>query len=81
MMKPTVLALAIVLLPTAALSSPSGTEKEAAVAITQCIATTTDHTPSQETLRGMITVVDQSNDRITVRLASAQSQTSRSRTT
>jgi hypothetical protein len=70
MMKPTVLALAVVLLLTAALSSPSGAEKEAAVAINRGVAATTEHTPSQEMLHGMITVVDQSNDRITVRLAS-----------
>jgi hypothetical protein len=61
MMKPTVLALAVVLLPTAALSSPSGAEKEAAEAITLGVAATTEHTPSQEMLHGMITVVDQSN--------------------
>jgi Cu/Ag efflux protein CusF len=70
MMKPTVLAIAVVLLPTATLSSPSGAEKEAVVAIARGVAATTDHTPSQELLHGMITAVDQSNDRITVRLAS-----------
>jgi hypothetical protein len=69
MMKPTILALAVVLLPTAALSSP-GTEKEAAIAITRGVSATTEHTPSQEILHGMITAVDESNDRITVRLAS-----------
>ena len=52
------------------LSSPSGSEKEAAAAITRGVAATTEHTPSQEVLQGMITAVDQSNDRITVRLAS-----------
>jgi Cu/Ag efflux protein CusF len=70
MMKPTVLAIAIVLLPTATLSSPSGAEKEAVVAIARGVAATTDHTPPLELLHGMITAVDQSNDRITVRLAS-----------
>jgi hypothetical protein len=70
MMKSTVLALAVVLLPAAALSSPSGAEKEAAVAITRGVAATTEHMPSQEMLHGMITAVDESNDRITVRLAS-----------
>jgi hypothetical protein len=34
------------------------------------LAATTEHTPSQEILHGMITAVDESNDRITVRLAS-----------
>ena len=70
MMKPTVLAIAVVLLPTATLSSPSGAEKEAVVAIARGVAATTDHTPSHEVLQGMITAVDQSNDRISVRLAS-----------
>jgi hypothetical protein len=70
MMKPTVLALAVVLLPTAALSAPSGDEMEAAVAITLGVPATTEHAPSQEVLQGMITAVDQSNDRISVRLAS-----------
>ena len=70
MKKSTVLALAVVLLPTAALSSPSGAEKEAAVAITRGVAATTEPTPSQEILHGMITAVDELNDRITVRLAS-----------
>jgi hypothetical protein len=70
MMKPMVLALAVVLLPTAALSSPSVAEKEAAVVINRGVTATTEHTPSQEILHGMITAVDESNDRITVRLAS-----------
>jgi hypothetical protein len=70
MMKPTVLALAVVLLPTAALSSPSGAEEEAVVAITRGVAATAEPTPSQEILHGMITAVDESSDRITVRLAS-----------
>lgn len=68
MMKSTVLALAVVLLPAAALSSPSGDEPGTVVAITQGAAT--EHMPSQEMLYGMITAVDESNDRITVRLAS-----------
>jgi hypothetical protein len=58
------------LLPTAALSSPSGAEKEAAVAITRGLAETIEHAPSQQILHGMIAAVDESNDRITVRLAS-----------
>jgi hypothetical protein len=70
MMKPTVLALGVALLPTAALSSPSGAEKEAAIAITRGVPATTEHTPSREMMHGMITAVDESNDRITVRLAS-----------
>ena len=70
MMKSTVLALAVVLLPSIAFSSPSGAEKEAAVVMTRGIAATTERTPSQEVLQGMITAVDQSNDRITVRLSS-----------
>jgi Cu/Ag efflux protein CusF len=70
MMKPTVLALAVVLLPSVAFSSPSGAEKEPAVAMTRGIAATTERAPSQEVLQGMITAVDQSNDRVTVRLAS-----------
>ena len=69
-MKPTVFALAVVLLPSVAFSSPSGADKEAAVAMTRGIAATTERTPSQEVLQGMITAVDQSNNRITVRLAS-----------
>ena len=70
MMKPTVLALAVVLLPTAALSKRSGAAKEATVAITGVVAATTGHTPSREMMQGMITAVDESNDRITVRLPS-----------
>jgi hypothetical protein len=70
MMKSTVLALAIVLLPAAALSSQAGDEPETIVAITQGAAAATEHTPSQEMLRGVVTAVDEPNDRIAVRLTS-----------
>jgi Cu/Ag efflux protein CusF len=70
MMRPAVLALTVVLLPSAALSSPSGNEPEAAVAATRRAVSAIEQAPSQQTLRGVVTAVDESDDRITIRLKS-----------
>jgi hypothetical protein len=67
MMKSTVLALAVVLLPGAALSSPAGDEQEMAVSITQGAAVASR--PASESLHGIVDSVDQENDTIEIRLS------------
>jgi hypothetical protein len=69
-MKPAILALTVVLLPTAVVSLPSGGEQKGAIAINEGAAATIERVPSREVLRGVIAAVDESNDRITVRLTS-----------
>jgi Cu/Ag efflux protein CusF len=59
MMKSTVLALAVVLLPGAALSSPAGDEQETVVA----------SRPATESLHGIVGSVDQGHDTIEIRLS------------
>ena len=67
MMKSTVLALAVVLLPGAALSSPAGDEQETAVSITQGAAV--GSRPASESLHGIVDSVNQGNDTIEIRLS------------
>jgi Cu/Ag efflux protein CusF len=66
-MKSTVLALAAVLLPGVALSSPGSDELETAVAITQGAAVASG--PAAESLHGIVDSVDQGNDTIEIRLS------------
>lgn len=68
-MKPIIFAFAVVFLPSVALPSPSGDE-QAAVVVTQRATATIEQAQSQQTLRGVVTAVDESDDRITVRLKS-----------
>jgi hypothetical protein len=68
MMKSTVLALAVVLLPGAALSSPAGDEQETAVSITQGAAIAS-RPASKSLLLGIVDSVDQGNDTIEIRLS------------
>lgn len=67
MMKSTVLALAVVLLPGLALSSPATDEQETAVAITQGAAVASG--PHTDSLHGIVNSVDQGNDTIEIRLS------------
>jgi hypothetical protein len=67
MMKLTVLALAVVLLPGVALSSPANDEQETAAAITQGAAVASS--PATESLHGIVNGVDQGNDTIEIRLS------------
>jgi Cu/Ag efflux protein CusF len=67
MMKSTVLALAVVLLPGAAISSPAGDELETVVAVTQGAAVASR--PATESLHGIVGSVDQGHDTIEIRLS------------
>jgi Cu/Ag efflux protein CusF len=67
MMKSTVLALAAVLLPGVALSSPSGAELETVVAITKGAAVASR--PATVSLHGIVGSVDQGHDTIEIRLS------------
>jgi len=64
MMKSTVLALVVVMLPGAA---PANDEQETAVAITQGAAVASG--PATESLHGIVDSVDQGNDTIEIRLS------------
>jgi Cu/Ag efflux protein CusF len=67
MMKSAVLALAVVLLPGAALCSPASHKQLAGVANTQGAAVAGK--PATESVRGMVASVDQRNDTIAIRRA------------
>ena len=67
MMKSTVLALAVVLLPAVALSSPASDEQETAVAMTRGAAVASRL--AAEPLHGIVDSVDQGNDTIDIRLS------------
>jgi hypothetical protein len=68
-MKSTVLALAVVLLPGAALSSPANDEQETAAAMTQAAVVASRPAMAMESLHGIVNSVDQGNDTIEIRLS------------
>jgi Cu/Ag efflux protein CusF len=68
MMKSAVLALSVVLLPGVAFCSPASDEQQAGVANTQGAAFAAK--PATQSVRGMVTSVDQGNDTISIRRAS-----------
>jgi hypothetical protein len=67
MTKSTLFALALVVLPGAALCSPASDEQKTGVAITQGAAVTAK--PPTELLRGVVASVDQGSDMIEIRLS------------
>jgi Cu/Ag efflux protein CusF len=71
-MKSMVLALAAVLLPGVALSSPANDGLETAVAITQGAAVASRS--ATESLHGIVDSVDQGNDTIEIRLSSDKTE-------
>ncbi|MCA6113435.1 copper-binding protein [Bradyrhizobium sp. WSM 1738] len=66
------LALAVVLLPGAALCSPAGDQWEAAVATNSGAAVAPG--PATQSLHGMVATVDQSNDTIAIRSAPGKTE-------